>query len=224
MCQVPLSCENEPAQALYCFLSNLKRHGSTDKEHEEGAEEKEWPVAILDRLYEWIGNNTLRLIILSIENTSINNNNKNNDEDDEEDVDEVAVTRYGVEVLHDYGERMKADSLMSVVVYLYNVSSVSLRDMLVYAKCAQYIGGTIDDEDEHNESKFVLKICARFVTRLYICLFIASRLVTAFHIDEPAQYGRTSDCQCSAFCQPTLLLHATCKLYLNRLYFDKKIN
>ena len=157
---MPSSCENEPAQALHCYLSNLKRYGAANEEHEEGAEEEEWPVAILDRLYEWIGHNTLRLTILSSENTSINNNNNNKDE--------VVVTRYGVEVLHDYGELMKADSLMSVVVYLYNVSSVSLRDMLVYAKCAQYIGETIDDDDERNESKFVIENMCSFRTRLYI--------------------------------------------------------
>ena len=134
---MPSSCENEPAQALHSYLTNLKRYGTTDEEHKEGDEDEEWPVAILDRLYEWIGYNTLRLNILSIDNTNIN----------------VGLTRYGVEVLHDYGERMKTDSLMKVVAYLYNVSSVPLRDMLIYAKCAQYIGETIDDDDDGDKSR-----------------------------------------------------------------------
>ena len=54
-----------------------------------------------------------------------------------------------------------------------NVSSVSLRDMLVYAKCAQYIGETIEDNDENNESiHFLLKICARFEL-VYIFNFLS---------------------------------------------------
>ena len=77
---MPSSCENEPAQALHSYLTNLKRYGTTDEEHKEGDEDEEWPVAILDRLYEWIGYNTLRLNILSIDNTNIN----------------VGLTRYGV--------------------------------------------------------------------------------------------------------------------------------